>query len=279
LPSFVVLAAPSCNPLEKAMSTETYPTAENEAVLKKVEALEQEIAALKSAISRGRVVRLLLLVMILALICAAVWTFYRLALEFGSRENLNLLAERARIRLNASADPAMKELHALVNSCTPVVTTAFRERAEADMPKYTEALAAERDVMVTNLQTRLQEKVNDRYRQTEEKFQAILQEEFPEADDPELIVQTYTSIEQILEKLIQKYYSDELEREVEELSLTWEDFEMAELPGEDEVSLEQQLMAGLLRLASLRLESKSELDSELKPELDSESTPQPESEM
>jgi len=252
------------------MSTGASPTAENEAVLKRAEALEQEIAMFKKAVSRGRTVRLLLLLMICALIAAAVWTFYRLALEFGSRENLDLLAERARVRLDASADPAMKELQTLVDNCTPVLTTAFRERAEADMPKYTEALAAERDLLVANLQARLQEKVNDRYRQAETKYQAILQEEFPETDDPELIVQTYASIEQILEKLLQKYYSEELGREIEELSLAWEEFEMAELPDEGQPPLEQQLIASLLRLGALRLEKAPDLDSDLKPQAESE---------
>lgn len=239
------------------MNSEDSPTVENEALLAKIGAIEQEIAAVKAAVRWSSVTRLSLLVAVIALIVGAVWMFYNLAMEFQSKENLDLLAAKARERAEQTADPALKELRALVDNCTPMLTKAFREQAEADMPKYTEVLANERDELVDNLQFRLSEKITARYQATQKQYQAILQEEFPQVEDPELLVQVYASMAQIMDKLVEKYYSGQLRHEIEELSQTWNQFDTADLPAEGASSLEQQLMASLLHVAYLKVNAET----------------------
>jgi len=183
-----------------------------------------------------------------------VWMFYGLALEFRSQENLDLLAAKARDRANESSEPAKKELRLLIENCQPVLTEAFQKQAEADMPKYTEVFTQERDKLRANLEVRLSREITARYQETGERCQEILREEFPQVQDPELLVKVYTSIEGIMEKLVEKYYSDQVHQELQELQHTWDDFEMADLPGPGEPPLEQKFVTSLLRLAADKLD-------------------------
>jgi hypothetical protein len=248
---------------------EASPTAENEALLtsdpwlNRVEALERELTSFKRASSRGRVVRLVLLLAVIALIGGTIWAFYKLGRDITSEKNLNLLADRAKARLDQSADPARKQLQLLVDNCRPVLTEAFNQRAETDLPRYTEAFNAERDVLVANLQTRLKDKITSHYQQSEKKYQAILQEEFPELKDPDLVIKTYAALQQILEKFVEKFYSEQLQQEFDRFSANWERLPLAPIPAEGEPTLEQQLIAELLRLASLIVEEKVEFQTSL----------------
>jgi len=239
------------------MSTKNSPTAENEALLKRVGALNEEVKAMKVAMRRAGRTRLLLLLLVVAFLAASIWMFYRLALQLVSQENRDLLAAKARERLNQTADPAMKQFQAMVDHCTPVLTKAFSEQAQADMPKYTRVLEEQQELLVKNLQTRLDERLNARWEAVSDRYEAILREEFPDVQDTDLIVQMYASLEQIIEKLVAKHYSDEIRQEVEGITNTWNDFEMAEDPALGEPPLEQQFLAALLQLAAYRLEGQT----------------------
>lgn len=239
------------------MSSEKPATTENEALSAKAAALEQEVAALKVSVRRASRIRLLLLLAVVVFLAGSIWMFYSLAMELGSQENRNLLAEKARERAAASSDQARQHLQALIKHCQPVLIKAFQERAQADMPKYQEALAKEREELARNLETRLRGQLESRYQEASKKYQGILQEEFPELDDPELTVQLYAGITQIMEKLAEKYYSEQLESELQEMSQTWDQLEMAELPGQGDPVLEQQLTASLFVLAAMRLDENS----------------------
>ena len=239
------------------MSTENSPMAENEALLRKAGALGEEVKAMKVAMRRASLTRLTLLLLVIAFLAVSIWMFYNLAMRFKSKENLDLLAAKANQRLNESTGPAMKQLQGLVDKCTPVLTKAFSEQAQADMPKYTEVLNGQRELLVKNLESRLGDRITARTEAAGDRYEAILREEFPQVDDSELIVQMYASIEQIMEKLVAKYYSDQIRQEVEGVAESWDDFEMADLPAEGEPPLEQQFLAALLQLAAYRLEGQT----------------------
>ncbi len=239
------------------MTSANSSTPENEALLTKIGAIEQEVASVKVVVRRAARIRLVLLVAVLALIVGALWSFYHLARQFGSKENLNLLATEARQRVDDSSGAAIKEVRALIESSRPVLTKAFSQQVEADMPKYSEAITHQRDILVNNLQDQLSKKVAAHYEQSGKKYQAILQEEFPQVKDPELLVQLYGSIEKIMDKLVEKYYSEQLRGEVQELSDTWVEFDMADLPAKGDPPLQQQFMASLLQLAAFQLNGES----------------------
>jgi multidrug efflux pump subunit AcrB len=220
-------------------------------------ALGEEVTAIKVALRRASRTRLLMLLLVLVFLAVAIWMFYGLGKQFASEENLDRLAAKANERINQSSGPAMKQLQGLVDHCTPVLTKAFSEQAQADMPKYTKALEEQRELLVRNLESRLGDRVTARTEAVGDRFEAILQEEFPQVDDSELIVQLYASIEQILEKLVAKYYSDQIRQEVEGVVDTWNDFEMAEVPAEGETPLEQEFLAELMLLGHYRFKGQA----------------------
>ena len=237
------------------MTSENSPTSENEALSKKIGAIEQEIAAVKAAIRRASRVRLVVLVLVLVILGGTIWAFYDLGMQLASQENLDLLTTKVKARVDESSQQAIKDVKGLVEHCQPVLMKAFTEQVEKDTPKYTAVLNAEKATLMANLEVQLREKILARYQETGDQYQAILRKEFPDLDDPDLVVQLYASIEQIMEKLVQKYYTDQLQGELQELGKTWEEFDMADLPGEGEASLQIQLVASLLQLAADKLDN------------------------
>ncbi|MDI9446939.1 MAG: hypothetical protein GXY25_01515 [Pirellulaceae bacterium] len=236
--------------------TET-PTTENEALRKEIGAIEKEMATVKVVIRRASRTRLALLLIALALVGASIWAFYRLAMSFGSQENLNLLAEKARVRANESSKPAINHVRALAENSLPVLREAFSVQVEKDRSKYTETLTRERDLLVKTLESQLDEKIRAHFHQISLKYQAILREEFPELEDPKLLDQMYSSVVDIMERLVEEYYSDRVRNQIEEMNRMWLEFDVADLPAEGETPLEQQFMASVLHLAALKIDRKS----------------------
>jgi multidrug efflux pump subunit AcrB len=235
------------------MTSENSPPSENEALSKKIGAIEQEIAAVKTAIRWSSRVRLVVLLLVIAFLGGSIWAFYNLAMQFKSKENIDLLVSKVKDRVEESRGQALKDVQGLVDHCKPVLQEAFTEQVKKDTPKYTALLEDEKAKMMGNLEVQLREKILARQKEAGEKYQAIIREEFPDAANPELGRQLYENIEQIMEKLVQKYYNDDVQSELQELGKTWEEFDMADLPGNDEHSLQIQLVASLLQLAADKL--------------------------
>lgn len=239
------------------MTSESTGTTENEALGKKIGAIEKEVATVKVAIRRGSRTRLSLLVVALVLVGTAIWMFYSLAKDFGSKENLNLLAETARTRMEDSSELALEHVRKLADNAVPVLKEALIAQVEKDTPKYSAALDAERVALMENLESELDKKVRAHFEKSSEKYQTILREEFPELRDPKLLDAAYASILEIMDQLVEEYYSDKVRNEIEGLNQKWLEFEMAELPAEGEPQLEQQFLAALLTLAAMKIDEES----------------------
>jgi hypothetical protein len=56
--------------------------------------------------------------------------------------------------------------------------------------------------------------------------------------------------------LAEEYYSEQVSDQIEGMDELWREFEMAELPGPDDPRLEQQFVAALLLVASMKLDKK-----------------------
>ncbi|MHB8897879.1 MAG: hypothetical protein ACYC6Y_03935, partial [Thermoguttaceae bacterium] len=141
------------------MTSEKKPAAENDALEKKIEAIEKEVATVKVAIRRASRTRLALLVVILIIIVAAIGTFYNLARELGSKENLDALAQKANERAKDTGDRAIKEAKALAEQSTPILREAFSKQVEKDMPTYRAALDRESLALKDNLEKELDRKI------------------------------------------------------------------------------------------------------------------------
>ena len=197
------------------------------------------------------------MVVAVALVGIAIWMFYSLAMDFKSKENLNLLAEKARARMLDSSESARREFERLRENAEPVLRDVFTAQVEKDTPKYSAAVDRERVTLIGNLQSELDKKIKAHFEKSSEKYQAILREEFPELKDPKLLDAMYSSVVEIMDRLVEEYYSDKMRNEIEGLNQKWLDFEMAELPAKGEPQLEQQFLAALLHLAAMKVDDKS----------------------
>ena len=239
------------------MTSESTRTTENEAFGTKIGAIEKEVATVKVVVRRASRRRLAVLVVALAIVGISLWMFYKLAMSFGSQENLSLLAEKARARIEESTDPALKQVQKLQENAVPVLREAFTAQVEKDTPKYSAAVDKERETLMKNLESELDKKIRAHFQKSSEKYQAILKEEFPELEDPELLDAMYSSIVDIMDRLVEEYYSDKVRNEIQGLNDKWLEFEMAELPAEGELPLEQQFIASLMYLAAMKIDEKS----------------------
>jgi len=239
------------------MTSESTRTTENEALGKKIGAIENEVATVKIAIRRASRTRLALLVAVVAVIGISVWMFYNLARSFASEETLNLFAEKAKERIEDSSPEALKQVQRLQKTALPKLQEAFNAQVEKDRPKFMSALEMERDALLGNLQNQLEVKIKDHMEEASDKYQAILQDEFPELEDPELLDDMFSSIVNIMDRLAEEYYSDKIRGEIEGLNEKWNNFEMADVPGEGEPRLEQQFLAALLNLAAMKVDEQS----------------------
>ena len=235
------------------MTSDDSPKAENEALLKKIAAMEHEVVAIRSALSQGRVVRLLMFAVALALIVGAVWMFYNLALQMKSKENLDLLAAEVKELLNNNSGEYMRQVQILRENCVPVLTKAFTEQAKADVPKYTAAIRAETDILKENLEAKALERVTAKYQEAQAKYTELLQEEFPEIDDPEIFVRMNSNIDKVTAHLVEKYYSEHLHNELLGLYDSWDAFTVADAPGDGDTTVAKQLIGSLLQLVELKL--------------------------
>ncbi len=240
------------------MASESTRTAENEALGKTIAGIEAEVATVKVVVRRASRTRLALLVVALTIICTAIWAFWSLGKGFGSEENLNLLAEKAQARIDeGSGQRALEQVEKLQKNALPVLQKAFTDQVEKDKDTYSDKIDEERQKLQKNLETKLNEKIQAHFEKASEKYQAILKDEFPELEDPELLDAVYSSVVDIMDRLVEEYYSEKVRSEIQGLNDKWADFEMAELPSGDDEPLEKQFLAALLHLAAMKIDDAS----------------------
>jgi hypothetical protein len=224
------------------MSTETVPTADTGGLNDQVEAVVRETKALVAAQAAGRRARLLLLLVVIIFVVVVSYAFYDLGKKILGDENLNALAKAGQERLVKNQDAYMKELQKLIETSSPVLTTAFMTRAKEDLPKYMQGLEKQRDALRSSLEAKLSKKVDDRYAELLDRHDKIMKEEFPQHNDDELQARMRQNINVALEKLVKKYYVDEMNRQIDILYTTWDNFPAADPPKPGGVSTEDQLV-------------------------------------
>lgn len=239
------------------MTSEKTPPNENDALEKKIGAIEKEVANVKVVIRRASRTRLVMLLAVLILIAAAIWSFYGLAMEFGSKENLAKLKDAATERAQDTSERVIKEAKGLAETSVPILREAFTKQVNEDMPKYRAALDAEGATLTKNLEAELDKKIRDHFDKTSVKYQAILRDEFPDLENPELLDKMYASVTDIIDGLAAEYYNEKVQAQLEGINDKWLAFEMAEPPKEGEPSLDRQFIASLMYLAALKIDKGS----------------------
>jgi multidrug efflux pump subunit AcrB len=239
------------------MTSEKPPTVDSDALEKKIGAIEKEVATVKVVIRRASRTRLAMLLAVLLIIGIAILSFYNLAKSFGSKENLNLLAEKAKARAESTSKDALRHVTALKENSLPVLQEAFTAQVNKDTRKYQAVLDHEGQLLTKNLQTELEKKLRAHFEESSAKYQAILRDEFPDLEDPELLDKMYANVDGVMDRLVQEYYSDQIKQQIDGMGDKWLEFETAEEPQGDEPSLEMQFVATLFYLAAMKIDEKS----------------------
>lgn len=121
------------------------------------------------------------------------------------------------------------------------------------------AFDRERDVLMKNLERRLQEQVNAHYEKILVDYEAIIVQEFPQADDEIVRRRVVANFREALNRMVKKFYADELRAELQALYDTWDSFPVADPPEEGDVPAEDKLIGYLLELMSVKMSGSEQL--------------------
>jgi hypothetical protein len=228
------------------MSTQSAEPADAGALGQHVDAVIRETHTLMRVQAANRRVRLLLLLVVVAFVAVITYAFYDMGTNFFHEDNLKALAKAGQERLEKNQDQYMKEVEKLFETSSPVLTAALAEQAKKDLPSFTQASGKELDELRKSLEPKLTKKLDDRYRELLDQNEKILKEEFPQYNDDVLQSRMRDNINKALEKLVQKYYVDEMNHHMDAIIATWDAFPAAEPPGKTAITTEDQLAVELL---------------------------------
>jgi hypothetical protein len=198
---------------------------------KSVEALISECEALKRAIAQARGTRRFLMIAILAFVIAVSLFFYKLYQGVTAKENVDHLLQTVQAKLTSHSDTYMREVQAFVDSTSPVITEAFYKQSTKDMPLLLQGVDKERGEFIVSLQDRMAKALGDHYDAMIKKHEAILIAELPEVKDDAIRAKLVANLHVVFERMIKKYYADELKAKLTALYDSWDHFPPADKPG------------------------------------------------
>jgi hypothetical protein len=226
-----------------------------EALGQQSEAVQRAAAALSAAMGRARAARLLIILTGMALVLVVCFKTYSLGMQVQSPEYLNALMVSGQKRLAENSDRYRGELDKLVDYAGPAVSKAFAEQAKKDLPAFLKKADKEKDALAADLQKEFGNRLTTHYQHLLAEQENTLKEEFPTIKEEATRQRMVKNLDKAVQKLLQKYYIEELHRKIDGLVYTWDHFPEADLPGPGEPPLPDQLIANLYQLLALSLAS------------------------
>ncbi len=254
-------------------STATF--AETNAVDARVVAVERQVESLQAALSTSRRSRQTLLLGFIALIAIVSFLFYPMVTRLQSEEYITELSNEAQSYLADNSDNYMREVQTLSDNVTPVITKAFYEQAKKDTPKFTLAMNREREVLMRNLERRLKEQINAHYERVLAEYESIIVQEFPQAEDEQIRRRVIANFREALNRMVQRFYADELRAELQAMYDTWDGFPIADPAEEGDPKLEDQLVGYLMELVTVKMSGREQLVVAAEPAYDDRAAPAP----
>ena len=127
-----------------------------------------------------------------------------LATKLQSEEYITSLSTEAQTYLDNNSAEYMKEVQTLSEKITPVITKAFYEQAKKDTPKLTLAMNKERELLMKNVQARLEKQINDQYAKVLTDYETILITEFPKAEDDNIRRRVMANFREAMNRMVKK---------------------------------------------------------------------------
>jgi multidrug efflux pump subunit AcrB len=227
-------------------------TSPDRALADQVEAILRESAALSAALAKARAVRRVLLLVVVVFVVVVSLVFWRLANTFFGDENKKTLLAAAQQRLEKNQEGYLKQVQTVVDRTHPKLTQAFFDQAKKDMPEYVRGFDKEKQQLASDLERELQPRLEKRYQEALKSHEKILKEEFPQATD-QTHERMMENLGMAMQKLVKKYYIDELDSQTRTLFDAWETFPPADTPGKNEPSLEDQFLDTMIELLTYKL--------------------------
>lgn len=218
-----------------------------------IEALIRDCAALTEALAKARRVRQMVFFAVVVFVGAACVMFYNLGTRLGGDEYKTDLLKEAQGRLANNSEQYMREVQTLVDRSTPVLTAAFSAQVKKDLPKFLKAVETERDQLAKDLQVEMTQQIEGRYAKVLGGHRAVLEAEFPMVKDPVLYGRMMENLDAAMDRLVKKYYVDEMNGQLTALYDSWDHYPPADLPGPGAPSLEDEFIGVLLELLSHKL--------------------------
>jgi hypothetical protein len=198
---------------------------------RKIEELERSTAALTAAISRSRKTRLWILLGVVLFLGVFLLMFWNLFSQLQSEEYQEKLMNQVQAKFLGSEmtqdemnDLLMEEAGKLREPVQVALTNAFQGQIDKDMPAYTKLILSEREILVENLRTKLQSKLEEQQTIVRERHVAILKEEFPEVESDVTRERMLNNIDLIVKELVEEKLVKIIEQELQGLFETWEKF-------------------------------------------------------
>jgi hypothetical protein len=125
-----------------------------------------------------------------------------LATKLQSEEYITSLGTEAQTYLDNNSAEYMKKVQTLSEKITPVITKAFYEQAKKDTPKLTLAMNKERELLMKNVQARLEKQINDQYAKVLTDYETILITEFPKAEDDNIRRRVMANFREAMNRMV-----------------------------------------------------------------------------
>ncbi|MGQ0635817.1 MAG: hypothetical protein ACT4QC_14495 [Planctomycetaceae bacterium] len=235
------------------MPPATAPLTEPSALSERVVAVERDARAVVDALAGARRLRWLILLVLAAFVVAVCYAFYSLATRFQKQEALDELVKVAQGRLEARSDFFSGQARDLANNVGPELKSIFLEQVQHDTPAYLSAVHAQREKLAENLQSEIETRLQAHHRKLLDQHRQLLKEEFPSVDDERLHDAMVANLSVAVDRLVKKYYIEDLKSELTALYGAWDDFPIAAPTSGDDLPLEEQLYADLIELLKLKL--------------------------
>ena len=188
----------------------------------------------------------------LGFVVVAIWQFYALGNQLRSAEYQDRLMAELQKSIAGNQASFRTEAQKLVDKVTPVVTTAFSEQSSKDMPVFMKLIDAERTKLLDNLGSRMSDKLENHHHELLRRHDKLFQQEFPSVQNPEIRDRMMGNTCLALDRLVKKYYVEELKKELQAMDRTWEDFPPADKPAAGEPPLDSQLIGELMDLLAIK---------------------------
>lgn len=224
------------------MSAVTTDRGDGAATSAQVDALVDQCAALKQALARGRMLRRLLLLGLLAFFCAFGWNYWQLLEKLRSKEYSDQLTVSAQARLQERSDQYMKEVQALVEKTTPVVAEAFTKQFHKDLPAYLKAAEAEGNKFAQEIRSQAETKYRNQLEAMLKKHETILAEEIPTLKDIQRRERMVNNMRKAFDQIGQRYAIDPIAQELTALYDKWDKFPAVPPPSPGDLPLEDRVV-------------------------------------